>query len=221
MNKIEKRSGLIAGISLIIMAIAAGFSYGYVHSTLVSETPLLTVQKLAFHKWLFVSGLGGWAIIIITDLIVTFSLYRFFKSADAKVSVLTAAIRFIYTAILAVAVYQIVSIIFVEKPIKSAAEINALFESFEQIWSFGLIIFGLHLIGLGFLSIKSIYIPKFLGYLLYLGGALYTTLSIVKQASLLDSELLVKIEGILALPMALGEMLLAIWLIIKSLQKRK
>jgi hypothetical protein len=221
MNKIEKRAGLIAGISLIVMAIAAGFSYGYVHNTLVSDTPLITVQKLAFNKWLFVGGLAGWAIIIITDLIVTFSLYRFFKSTNRKASFLTAAIRFIYTVILGIAVFQIVSIIFVEKPLKSAPEINLLFASFEQIWSFGLIIFGLHLIGLGYLSIKSVIVPKFFGYLLYLGGFLYTTISALKQTELLDAALLHKIENVAALPMALAELLLAVWLIFKGFKNEK
>lgn len=213
MNKIEKRTGLIAGISLIIMAIAAGFSYGYVHSSLVGETPLATAQNLTNNSGLFLAGIAGWIVIIITDLIVTFSLFSFFKRVNKKVSLISAALRLVYTLFLSVAVYQLVVIGFIENSIVSANEIVKLFEQFEQIWSFGLILFGLHLIGLGYLSAKSTNVPKLLGYLLYLGGAIYFVIHIVKQSLLLDVITVQSLENGLALPMALGEMLLAFWLI--------
>lgn len=218
MNKIEKRTGLIAGISLIIMAIAAGFSYGYVHSSLVGETPLVTAQNLANNSGLFLAGIAGWIVIIITDIIVALSLCTFFKSTNQKISRLTAAVRLIYTVFLILAVYQLVAVSFIEKSTLFANDIEKLLERFEQIWSFGLIIFGLHLIGLGYLSLKSAHVPKIVGYLLYFGGGIYTVIHIVKQSSLLDVQSIQTLENGLALPMALGEMLLAIWLIYRGLK---
>jgi len=221
MNKKEKKAGLIAGISLIIMAIAAGFSYGYVYISLVAETPLETAQNFANNSKMFLVGIAGWLVIISTDLIVTFSLCTFFKSTNQKISMITASIRLIYTVFLILAVYQMVAIRFIEQPTVFANDITELLGFFEQIWSFGLIFFGLHLIGLGYLSIKSVYVPKFIGYLLYLGGVIYSVIHIVKKSSLLDVQTVQILENELALPMALGEMLLAVWLIYMYLRNAK
>ncbi|PLX24353.1 MAG: DUF4386 domain-containing protein [Salinivirgaceae bacterium] len=221
MNKIEKRSGLIAGISLIIMAIAAGFSYGYVHSSLMGENPLATAQNLANNSGLFLAGIAGWIVIIITDIIVALSLCKFFKSINQKISRLTAAVRLIYTVFLILAVYQLVAISYIETPTFFANDIVTYLDRFEQIWSFGLILFGLHLIGLGYLSVKSVNVPKLLGYLLYLAGFLYTVAHVIKQNSVLDIETFQNIENVTALPMALGEMLLAVWLIYKGVKRSK
>jgi hypothetical protein len=221
MNKKEKNAGLVAGISLIIMAIAAGFSYGFVHTRLVAGTLLATAQNLADNSELFLAGIAGWIVIISTDLIVSFSLCTFFKSTNQKISMITAGIRLIYTVFLILAVYQLVAIHFIEQPTVFANDIAELLGYFEQIWSFGLILFGLHLIGLGYLSIKSAYVPRVLGYLLCLGGVIYIIIHAVKQSSLLDIKTVQSLENGLALPMALGEMLLAFWLIYIGLKKIK
>jgi len=221
MNKKEKNAGLVAGIFLIIMAIAAGFSYGYVHTSLVAETRLETAQNFANNSELFLAGIAGWIVIISTDLIVAFSLCTFFKSTNRKISMITAGIRLIYIAFLILAVYQLVAISFIERPTDFANDIVELLRYFEQIWSFGLIIFGLHLIGLGYLSIKSAYVPKVLGYLLYLGGTIYIIIHAVKKSSALDVQTVQSLENGLALPMALGEMLLAVWLIYIGLKRRE
>ncbi|WP_461634361.1 DUF4386 domain-containing protein [Labilibaculum euxinus] len=206
-------------MSLIIMAIASGFSYGYVHTSLMAKTPLETAQNFANNSKIFLVGIAGWLVIISTDLIVTFSFCTFFISTNRKISMITAGIRLIYTVFLILAVYQLVAIRFIEQPTVFANDITELLGYFEQIWSFGLILFGLHLIGLGYLSIKSVHVPNVLGYLLYLGGVIYIIIHAVKQSSLLDIKTVQSLENELALPMALGEMLLAVWLIYIGLKK--
>ncbi len=203
------------------MAIASGFSYGFVHTRLVAETPLATAQNLADNSELLLAGIAGWIVIISTDLIVTFSFCTFFISTNRKISMIIAGIRLIYTVFLILAVYQLVAIRFIEQPTVFANDITELLGYFERIWSFGLILFGLHLMGLGYLSIKSVHVPKFIGYLLYLGGVIYSEINIVKNSSLLDVQPFQILENELALPMALGEMLLAVWLIYIHLKNAK
>ncbi|MDQ1771608.1 DUF4386 domain-containing protein [Labilibaculum euxinus] len=208
-------------MSLIIMAIAAGFSYGYVYTSLMAKTPLATAQNLADNSELLLAGIAGWIVIISTDLIVAFSLCTFFISTNRKISMITAGIRLIYTVFLILAVYQLAAIRFIEQPTVFANDITELLGFFEQIWSFGLILFGLHLIGLGYLSIKSTHVPNVLGYLLYLGGVIYSEINIVKNSSLLDVQTVQILVNELALPMALGEMLLAVWMIYMHLKNAK
>jgi len=216
MNQKEKRAGLIAGISIIIMAIAAGFSYGYVQNKLLNPSVEITRQNVLENKNLFFAGLVGWILIFITDLIVSGTLYLFFRNRMMRLSRLTAIIRIIYTLILGAAIYQLIAIIpFLQAP-DTSFDINAQFIFFEKIWSAGLIVFGLHLLGLGYLSMKSQYIPWLLSYLLYLAGLSYVLIHSGKTFALFHPHLIDLAETILALPMGLGEIMLAAWLIYKA-----
>lgn len=225
MQKTEKKQGLIAGISLIIMAVVAGFSYGYVYNSLVADSPAITLQNLIAGKSLFIAGLAGWIIIFITDLIVTLTLYKFFLSTAKQASLLTALFRITYTILLGVAIIQLAMIIPILNQAAAienksvAGEVTSRIEQFGKLWSFGLIIFGVHLLGLGYLSLKSKFVPGLLGYLLYLGGASYIFVHGAKQLSLFDPALMTRVENILSLPMALGEMLFAVWLIYRGIRK--
>ncbi len=220
MQKKEKKYGIIAGISLVIMAIAAGFSYGYVHVKLVADSSEITLQNMTADKQLFFAELFGWSIIFITDLIVAIALYFFFRRTSKEISVVTAFIRIVYTLILGIAIIQLFKIV----PVLSsgnpeASETASHLQLFEKLWSVGLIIFGLHLIGLGYLSVKSKSVHWLLGYLLYFGGICYTFLHSSRQLNLFDTKLINSIENILALPMALAEILLAFRLIYVGFRK--
>lgn len=213
MKRRERKAGLIAGISLVIMAIAAGFSYGYVHNELVNESAEITMQNLMNNKLLFLSGLLGWIVIFITDLIVSGTLFIFFKSSMRRISLITSITRLVYTLVLGVAILQLISILPLLKDTGASSGISLHLASFERIWSAGLIIFGLHLLGLGYLSINSRTIPWALAYLLYLAGAGYIVINLAKQFAFFNHSVISSIENIMALPMALSEILLAAWLI--------
>lgn len=222
----ENKYGIIAGISLIIMAVAAGFSYGFAHNSLiVAESPEKTLQNLLADKSLFFAELSGWSLIFITDLIVAVALYFFFRGTSKRASMITALIRIVYTLILGIAIFQlfkITPILSLSDPLADKSNISetaSQLQLFEKLWSVGLIIFGLHLIGLGYLSLKSKAVPGLIGYLLYLGGISYTLLHGSRQLSLFDAQLLVSTENILAIPMALAEILLAFWLIYNGFRK--
>ncbi|MBK8555811.1 MAG: DUF4386 domain-containing protein [Lewinellaceae bacterium] len=219
MNKQEKKAGVIAGISLIIMAIAAGFSYGFAQNKLVHESAEMMRQNLLEHKQLFLAALVGWILIFITDLVVSGALYILFRNNLPRISAITAIIRIGYTFILGVAIYHLIGIVPLLKGFATSFEISAEFASFEKTWSAGLILFGFHLLGLGYLSMKSRFIPGFLAYLLYIAGIGYILVHGAKQFAFLSAQVIASAENILALPMALSEILLAALLIYKGFKK--
>jgi hypothetical protein len=221
MNSRERKAGVIAGVSLFIMAIAAGFSYGYIHNELVNESAEITMNNLVRNKPLFMAGVTGWIIIFLTDLVVSGALYEFFRNSMRRVSLITALTRVIYTLMLGVAIFQLIKIFPLLKGEGSAGEIGFLIATFENVWSAGLIIFGLHLIGVGYLSSNSRDIPLVLAFLLYLAGAGYIVIHLAKQLELFSHGAVSSIENIMALPMALGELLLAAWLIYLGLKRKK
>lgn len=215
-----KNQGIIAGLALVLMAIVAGFSFGYAHNNLVTDSPEISFQNLITGKSLFYAELAGWSIIFVLDVIVSMALYYFFRNTSKQVSLITAAIRIVYTLILGIAIVYLFKII----PTLSSTEHNvsetfSYLQLFEKFWSIGLIVFGLHLIGLGYLSVKSKSVHWLLGYLLYLGGISYTFIHAARQFSFFNSETISTLENILVLPMTLAEMLLAFWLIYHGFRK--
>jgi len=75
MKSKQRAQAIVAGISLIIMALSAAFSYGYILSGMVVQgDPAATFEQLTTKNTLFKAGLGGWLLIFLTDLIVAIAL---------------------------------------------------------------------------------------------------------------------------------------------------
>ena len=221
--KTERKFALIAGITLIFMAVAAIFTYGYIHNTLVvSGNPGITVANLKANGGLFQTEILGWHAILLCDVIVAWALFHFFKNENRKLSAITAGLRFVYTAILGVSIMNFIYILkIVNGNITITSEsanqqIMAHFESFETLWSFGLIIFGFHLLLLGVLALQSERIQNFWGIVLVFAAVSYMVIHTSKLL-LPEFESQVKtVETMLSLPMAFGEVGFAFWLIIRG-----
>jgi hypothetical protein len=223
MKNKEKQAGVVAGVSLVVMAITAGFSYGYSHNKLITGSAEISFSNLIANTSLFYAELSGWGIIFITDIIVALALYHFFRRPSQQISMITAFVRIVYTLVLGIAIIQLFKIIpLINGPGSvqlNVSETIAHIRRFEKLWSIGLVVFGLHLAGLGYLSLKSKSVPKFLGYLLYFGGIAYTFLHGSRQLVLFETKVLDSIEAVLDMPMALAEILLAFWLIYNGFWK--
>jgi 1,4-dihydroxy-2-naphthoate octaprenyltransferase len=81
--------------------------------------------------------------------------------------------------------------------------------AFNNIWNSGLMLFGLHLLLLGYLAYKSGYVPKWLGILIAVAGFGYSFDSV---ASVLSLGLTTKIASVTFV----GEVALILWLLIKG-----
>lgn len=227
MKTSKRKQALVAGISLFVMAVAAMFAYGYVFPLVeVEGDPAATWDGLTNNKTLFFTGLAGWLIIFVTDLLVTVSLYYFFRETHKNLSLATAAIRLVYTLILGIALTALFALI----PVLKEPDMDAMqagsrvldgYDSFRKLWSLGLIVFGLHLIGLGILSILHDRIHNFFGILLLVAGVGYLVVHISAAMPSIPAETVDLLESILMLPMALGEILFAIWLIARGGKEKK
>jgi hypothetical protein len=90
--------------------------------------------------------------------------------------------------------------------------------AFSDGWAIGYVcFFSLHLFILGYLVYKSGYIPRILGVLLIIGGFGYLvdTFALLLLPNYEDYE---AISTLLIIPTALGEILLAFWLLIKGVK---
>ena len=220
MQSSQRKSALVAGIFLVIMGASAAFSYGYAHGNLIDGKDAATIyHNLQASRFLFAAELTGWVIIFLCDIIVALALFLFFRETDRKVSFMTACIRIVYAGILGIAIYHLIAILplAMHEPASTGKSLVMVhLGSFERIWSAGLILFGVHLLGLGYLSIRSGFVPRIFGWLLLFAGVCYFLVHSAKTITTGYEGSIETAEMILSLPMAIGEISFAIWLIIKG-----
>lgn len=180
-----KTSALLGGISLLIMTVAAMFSYGYAHGTLFDMTSASnTLLNLQTSKDLFRLELAGWFTIILMDVFVSYAFYVYLRPVSKIWSAIAGSFRLIYTAIFLIAILQLSNIyglITSENALSVdvSSQILSLNQNFEFIWAAGLILFGIHLVSTGLVALKSSKIPRILSVLLIIAGVAYTVLQLL------------------------------------------
>lgn len=222
----QRKSALIAGTSLIIMAFAAFFSYGFVHGSLVVPGDASTTfHNIKSSTMLFKAEIFGWVIILISDIVVAWALYIFLKPINKSLSLLGLLLRLTYATILGIAVLNLIYVLLLSKNTgylsllkleQLQAHMMLFLEAFEFIWSIGLIIFGWHLMIVGYLAFKSDNIPKVISILLLLASIGYIVINLCKSFFPEYDGVISILTFVFNVPMILGELGFGIWLLFKG-----
>ncbi|NVK48153.1 MAG: DUF4386 domain-containing protein [Cyclobacteriaceae bacterium] len=217
MNSSKRKNALIAGISLILMAVLVGYAYGFVYGSLVfPEQGQKTLDAIQNSIGTFKFGIASWIGILILDILVAWALYLFLKEVQPRLSLVTAAIRILYAGMLGLAIYHQVAVLSMLDGGGAVSQVMQELKAFENIWSLGLIVFGLHLVGLGILCWKAAFVPNFWGGLLIFAGICYSAIHLAKALFPDQINQIISIEQVLSLPMAFAEIGLAVWLLWKG-----
>jgi hypothetical protein len=173
---------LIAGTSLLILAVLAAFAqFGVLQALIVSADAETTLNNLVASDGLFRAGILAFLVVILLDVVVAWALYVLLRPASAGVALLAGWLRLAYAAVFAVAVANLLDVAQLLggshssalAPEQLQAQVTASIASFNSGWDIGLSIFGLHLLGIGFLLWKSAHFPRFLGVLVVIAGGGY------------------------------------------------
>lgn len=127
---------------------------------------------------------------------------------------ITGLVRLVYTVSLILGIFNL---------LKASGSPDALrwIKSFENIWSIGLIIFGLHLILLAWLTFMSGFVPAIWSWLLLIAGSSYMIINIPSNPGSVFNRIVVVLEMILVVPMTIAELGFAIWLIVRAVKTIK
>jgi hypothetical protein len=210
-----RRAGVVAGVSLLVMVPLAAFANFVVLKGMITPGDgAATGAEIVAREGTFRLGVLAWLLIVVLDVVTAWALYRVFRPVSPAVSMLTAVFRLVYAAVLLVAVGQLLRALDVltagSAPAGSGAEAGgrALLElnAFQHIYDLGLFLFGLHLALLGYLSLRSDFIPKVIGVLLVVAGVGYAV----------DTVGTILALGVPTVSVFtfLGELLLALWLLV-------
>ena len=215
-----KQGAITAGVSLLIMTVAAVLGTDVsIGSLYLPGNANITAENVLANEGVFRLGLISWLAILITDITSAWGLFIFVRPVNKDLSLLAAWFRIIYAVLMGAAILNLVYVHFLLGEGGSAdslaMQIYHLLSSFYAAWYFGLIIFGPHLLILGYLCFRSGYVPKYLGVLLILAGIGYILVHTLKLIIPDQTSVILILEYIFLLPM-LSEVILGIWLLVKG-----
>jgi hypothetical protein len=221
-----KRDARIVGLIYLALIVSAPFRLIYIPGALfVHGDSAATAHNIASHDLLFRLGIFGDLVTGVVSLLLTFSLYHFFKGVDRKLAALMFVFGFMDTPL-----YFFNTI----NDVGALLAVNGadFLASFTQAQREGLMtlflrmhgeaiacaemFWGLWLFPLALLVIKSRFMPRLLGYWLILNGVAYLALCV-------SGVVFPAVEDIVsqfAFPLQLAEVAFALWLVIMGAKPR-
>jgi hypothetical protein len=202
-----RTASMVAGIGLALLTVLAIFGNFLVLKRLITQgDPDRTITDLTSSAGLFRWGVASLLAAAVLDVIVAAALLRLFIPVNRDVSRLAAWFRIIYAGVFLVAVSELAGIM---PHLGEASQAQRSIDMFNTIWNAGLILFGVHLLLIGYLAYRSGFITKIIGILLVIAGLGY----------LIDGFGTVLVSGYslnVAQVTFVGEAVLIFWLLIKG-----
>jgi hypothetical protein len=222
-----RQAAKIAGFGLLIMTLPAIFTNFFVlQGLVVPGDAAQTATNIMANELLFRLGIGGFVIVIILDVVVAWGLYVFLKPVNRSVSLLAAWFRLLYAAVFGfVLLYLVIPV----RLLSGADYLTALgtdqlnaqallsLNTFTDGWAIGYAcFFGLHLFFLGYLVLKSDYIPRILGVLLIISSLAYLIDNGARLVFPNYEDYQAVASMVVFLPAFIGEFTFMLWLLFRG-----
>ncbi len=205
-----------------LLTILAGMFGMYVWNSLVvsgdaSQTATNILSKEAFFR----AGTAATLISIGCYIGATLFTYELLKPVNRPVSRLAAFFSLVGCAVLAVSsLFELTPFVLLRGDhylsVFTPEQLQAFLFMFlrlgRQTYSIGMIFFGMHILLVGYLILKSNFLPRIIGALLMFGGLCYLTF--------LAPPLAGSMSPYIVAPGGLGEIMLALWLLVKGVNKK-
>lgn len=214
-----RRDARIAGILYILLGVIAPIRLIYIpNAVLVSGNAQATTANIASHEALFRAAILTDAIAGVLALFVTMALFRLFRAIDRDL----ASVMLILGGFMVTPIYffnlvnDAGALVVARAPSYLAAfdqqQREGLVSLFLRLHSYGVVVnemfWGLWLLPLGALILKSRLMPRFVAFWLFLNGGAYVLLSVL---GILSPSLGTRVSGLM-FPLLLGEIVAMLWL---------
>lgn len=215
-----KRQARVAGVLYVLASVAAVFAWIYVHGKIfVRDDVTATANNIRASETLLRFGIASELLGSILFIFVVLALYRLFKSVSEKQAMAMAILLLISTPIALISVVGELAALLVANGANFLSaidqhQLDALSYLYFRLHGQALVIaqvfWGLWLFPFGVLVIRSGFIPRFLGYLLWIaacGHLANSTTSILAPAYR-------PAVGQFANLLQMGELTIIFWLVI-------
>ncbi len=215
----------VAGVMYLLIIATGAFGEIFVRGTLfVSGDPASTANNIAASESLWRMGIAGDILQHVFDIPVMLALYLILKPVNKNLARLAILFNLIQTAVLVANSFNLVMPLFL---VGNADYLKAFTPNQLHVWiqllvrlhsygfGVGLVFFGLTCLVSGYLIFNSGYLPRILGVLMMIAGLCYLTNSF---ALLLAPTVAAVIVPAILLPALVGELSLALWLVVKGIR---
>jgi Domain of unknown function (DUF4386) len=213
------RSAVVAGVGILLISVLAGLAnFGAVDNLVTASDATTTAQDILASEGMFRLAIAAFVVVAILDAVVAWALYAFFTPVNREVALLAGWLRLAYAAVFAVAISQLAGTLhllrnadYLRTFTPDQLDTQALLKiaDFHDIWAVSLVLFGTHLVLIGYLIYRSGFAPKLLGALVAIAGAGYLLDSF---GALLFSDYAISVSAVTFV----GEFLLMVWLLFKG-----
>ena len=216
----------LAGYGYLAIIVLAIFAEFFVRSSLVVPgDAAATTKNIMTNSGMFRVGISSYLLAAIFDVLVALALYIYLAPVNKGIALLAAWFRLVHAIIFALAlgnlfnVLQLVSGSETMLATNSAAvqsQVMLFLNAFDYEWLIGLTFFGLHCFLLGYLIIKSDYVPRLIGLILIVAALGYIIDSFAHFLMNNYREYEDLFLMIVAVPAIVAELSLCLWLLIKG-----
>lgn len=206
-----RKSALAAAFGLLAMAVLAPIAqFGILNTLVVPTDATTTATNIAGSLGLFGAAIAIFLLVAILDVVIAFALYVVFKSVNRTLAFVVTWLRVIYGAVFAVALLNLWNVVGLLNTSAGAtaqvtSQVTISIESFNTVWDLGLVLFGIHLVGLGALLVRAPLFGRLIGALVVVAGLGYVV-DAIGRLLIPDYSLT------LSMFTFVGEALLIVWL---------
>jgi hypothetical protein len=218
----------IVGILYVLIFILGPFAFFMGRTSIVVPgDPSATMDKLMASGPMFRLGLVAETIIVLVEIFVSAILYFLLRPVNRPLSLASSLARFAQAVLQAVNLFTAVPALLLlggagYLAAFSSDQMNSLLLMSTDVNAFMIIIwgliFGFHLMLLGYLVYKSGFWPKLLGILLLVASLGYLSQSYIHLLAPKYDSIFSTVVVILSIP---GELAFTLWLLIKGLNEER
>ncbi|TFC90343.1 DUF4386 domain-containing protein [Cryobacterium sp. TMT3-29-2] len=167
----QRTGALLAGTAITAMVFLSVFGYFIAINGLVTVgDEAKTTAAISASPGLWLAGIGALCVVAVLDIVAAAGTYALFKPVNNALSVVAGLTRTAYAVWLMVALSRLLlAFTTLDTPDAALADID----SFSSIWNTALGLFGVHLLLIAYLAIRSGFMPKIFGILIGIAGIGY------------------------------------------------
>jgi hypothetical protein len=214
-----QRSAQRTGLAYLVLAVSGIVGFLLIRRQLyVPDDAMRTAANLVAHEGLARLGIAADLVTVLTQALAAVGFFLVFRRVDSAGAASITAFGLVNSVVVLVATAFSATALQValRGGPTSASEVLMLYDLNAATWSAGGLFFGLWLIPMGWLTLRSGSMPPVLGWILVVGGVGYVLSTLVTFLAPDASGL----AGVLPLPATVGEVWMIGYLLIKGMPER-
>ena len=217
----EPTAARTAGALYLAIAVCGGFSIGFVPLQIVADDAATSSANLLANQSLFRLGVVADSLVIMFELAITAVLYQMFRHVGPKMAMVALISRagMIMVMGINILLWVMPYILLTRETGWNATQLDDLVQMFFGAHATGVFVwqlfFGMHLLALGWLILKSDVVPHLLGWGLFVGAFGYLLQAFV-ELTFTDIAALDYAYIALLVIVTVSEISFGLWLLIRG-----